>query len=360
MMPLLSIIVPTYNERENIPILVERVKNALSGIEFELVIVDDDSPDGTWKLAEELRKEYPFLKVIRRKNERDLATAVLEGFKRSNGEILTVMDADLQHPPEKIKEMVEKIHNGAEIVVGSRYVVGGEIENWSFKRRFYSKGARAIAYLLLPKSREVKDPLSGFFMVKRKVIEGIELHPIGYKILLEILIKGKYKNVEEVPIVFKDRERGSSSLVFKEYGKYSRHLLRLSWEEGEILRFIKFGLVGGFGMLVNLGLLWLLTERFGMFYLLSATLAIELSIFSNFILNDLWTFHDRGEKGVKNAFKRFLKFNLVSSPAFPMQLSVMGILKEIFGYYYMIAAFIGIVVVFIWNFAANNLWTWYK
>jgi len=360
MMPLLSIIVPTYNERENIPILVERVKNALSGIEFELVIVDDESPDETWKIAEELGKEYPFLKVIRRKNERDLATAVIEGFRKSKGDILTVMDADLQHPPEKIKEMFKKIQDGAEIVVGSRYVAGGEIENWSFKRKFYSKGARAIAYLLLPKSREVKDPLSGFFMLKRDVIKNVELHPIGYKILLEILIKGKYQNVEEVPILFKDRERGSSSLVFKEYGKYSRHLLRLSWEEGEILRFVKFGLVGGSGILINEGLLWFLWGIMGIYLLLSSLISVEISIIWNFIWNEVWTFRDRGKEGVKEFFKRMGKFNLVSIIGLILNVAILMFLHKIFGTYPLTANIVGIAVAFIWNFAANNLWTWYK
>lgn len=359
-MPLLSIIVPTYNERENIPLLVERVKNALTGINFEMVIVDDDSPDETWKLAEELKKEYHFLNVIRRKNERDLATAVIEGFKKSKGEILTVIDADLQHPPEKIGEMLEKIQNGAEIIVGSRYMDGGEIENWSPKRKFYSKGARAIAYLLLPKSRGVKDPLSGFFMVKRSVIEDAELHPIGYKILLEILIKGKYKNVEEVPIMFKDRERGSSSLVFKEYSKYSRHLLRLSWEEGEIMRFIKFGLVGGSGILVNEGLLWLLWGIMGVYLLLASLVSVELSIIWNFIWNEVWTFRDRGEDGAKAFFKRMGKFNLVSIVGLCLNVAILMFLHKAFGIYPLTANIAGIAVAFIWNFAANNLWTWYK
>lgn len=360
MMPLLSIIVPTYNERENIPILMERVKNALSDIDFELVIVDDDSPDETWKLAEELGKKHPFLKVIRRKNERDLATAVVEGFRKSKGDVLTVMDADLQHPPEKIKEMFKKIQDGAEIVVGSRYVEGGEIENWSFKRKFYSKGARAIAYLLLPKSREVKDPLSGFFMLKRDVIKNVDLHPIGYKILLEILIKGKYKKVEEVPILFKDRERGSSSLVFKEYGKYSRHLLRLSWDEGEILRFIKFGLVGGSGILINEGLLWLLWGIIGIYLLLSSLISVEISIIWNFIWNEVWTFHDRGESGIKEFFKRMGKFNLVSIIGLFLNVTILMFLHLVFGVYPLTANIVGITIAFIWNFVANNLWTWYK
>jgi len=359
-MPLLSIVVPTYNEVENIPILLEEVKKALREINFEMIIVDDDSPDGTAELAEKMREEYPFLKIIRRKNERDLATAVIEGFKNSDGEILAVMDADLQHPPEKIVEMLDKIKEGADIVVGSRYIPGGEIERWSFKRKFYSKGARAIAYLLLPKSREVKDPLSGFFMLRREVIEGVELNPIGYKILLEILIKGRYKKAEEVPIIFRDRERGESSLVFNEYGKYTKHLLRLSWNEGEILRFLKFGLVGISGVFVNEGLLWLFWGTMGVYLALASAVSVELSILWNFIWNEVWTFHDRGKEGITEFFKRMGKFNLVSGIGLLLNVAVLMLLHISFGIYPLTANIAGIAVAFIWNFAANNLWTWFK
>ncbi|MGC9307839.1 MAG: glycosyltransferase [Thermoplasmatota archaeon] len=359
-MPRLSLVVPTYNEADNLPYLLERVATALQNVDFELVIVDDDSPDGTADRAEELQEQYDFLTVVRRTGKRDLALSVIEGFHCSSGDVLTVMDADLQHPPEKLVDLLKAIDDGADVAVGSRYVPGGEIEKWSFLRRMSSKGATGIAHLLLPGCREVRDPLSGFFMLRREVIDGIELQPIGYKILLEILIRGRCSHVEEVPITFQDREHGSSSLVANEYGKYLRHLLRLSWDTGEILRFVKFMLVGGSGVLVNLGVLWLLTEQAGLYYLVSAVFAIELSILSNYALNELWTFRDRGEKGLGNAGARLLKFNLISSPSFPMQLGVMGLLREVFGYYYMVAAVIAIGIVFIWNFFANNFWTWFR
>lgn len=356
----LSIIVPTYNERENLPILVKRLEKSLSGIDFELIVVDDDSPDETWKIAEEMAKEYPFVKVIRRINEKDLSTAVLEGFRNSKGEILAVMDADLQHPPEKVIEMLRKIEEGANIVIGSRYVEGGEIEEWGIMRKFYSKFATFLAHIFLPASRIVKDPMSGFFMIKREVIEGIELNPIGYKILLEIIAKGKYERIEEEPIKFSKREKGKSSLNLNNQIKYLRHLIRLSWETEEIHRMIKFAIVGLTGIFVNIGILWILTEFAGFYYLLSAIFSIEASIISNFLLNDFWTFVDRRKKGFKEWLKRMGKFNLISSPAFPMQMGVMGMLYEFFGVYYIIAAFIGILAVFIWNFVANSLWTWKK
>jgi len=359
-MPHLSIVVPTYNEAENIPTLVERVQSTLSDIDFEMIIVDDDSPDGTALIAQNLMEQYSFLRVVKRTNERDLATAVIEGFKHSTGDVLTVMDADLQHPPERISQLLKRIEEGADIVVGSRYVPGGEIEAWPFKRRFYSKGARAVAYLFLPRCRDVKDPMSGFFMVRQEVLDGVELHPIGYKILLEILIRGKYERVDEVPITFKDRERGTSSLVFSEYSKYTRHLLRLSWEEGEIMRFFKFGLVGGSGVLVNEGLLWLLWGIWGMTLFVASIFAIEVSIIWNFFLNEAWTFRDRGDGGIKAVFRRMGLFNLISIVGLGLNVTILLFLYTVFGVYPLTANIVGIAVAFMWNFSANNLWTWFK
>jgi dolichol-phosphate mannosyltransferase len=359
-MPRLSIVVPTYNEAENIPILAERVRSALSGIAFEMIIVDDDSPDGTAQIAEDLQGQYDFIRVVKRTDERDLATAVIAGFNASSGDVLTVMDADLQHPPEKILPLLDAIEGGADIAVGSRHVPGGAIEAWPLKRRLFSKGARAIAYLFLPRSRAVKDPMSGFFMLRREVLDGVELRPIGYKILLEILARGNYERVDEVAITFIDRERGTSSLVFNEYGKYTRHLLRLAWESGEILRFTKFGLVGGSGVLVNEGLLWVLWGVWGVVLLAASIIAVEVSIIWNFLLNEAWTFRDRGDHGVHAFFKRLGMFNLISIIGLGLNVSILLLLFHVFGIYPLTANLVGIAVAFVWNFAANNLWTWFK
>jgi dolichol-phosphate mannosyltransferase len=245
-------------------------------------------------------------------------------------------------------------------VVGSRYVPGGAIEAWPLKRRLFSKGARSVAYLFLPRSRVVKDPMSGFFMLRREVLYGTELHPIGYKILLEILARGTYERVVEVPITFKDRERGTSSLVFNEYGKYTRHLLRLSWEGGEIKRFAKFGLVGGSGVLVNEGLLWLLWGVWGVVLLAASLIAIEVSIIWNFFLNEAWTFRDRGDDGIKAVFRRMGLFNLISIIGLSLNVSILLFLHHVFGMYPLTANIVGIAAAFVWNFSANNLWTWFK
>lgn len=204
-----SVIIPTFNERDNLPILLERITKALNGTSSEIIIVDDNSPDGTWKRAEELREQYENLRVLRRTDKRGLSSAVLDGFEMAQGDILGVIDADLSHPPEKIPELLEPIFNGeAEMTIGSRYIDEGGIEKWSFLRKLYSK----TATLLVLGLTKVKDPMSGFLFLRKEVIENKELNPLGFKIGLEILVKGNYKSALEVPIIFGDRAYGESKL----------------------------------------------------------------------------------------------------------------------------------------------------
>jgi dolichol-phosphate mannosyltransferase len=207
----ISIVIPTYNESKNLPILIERIVKVLeeSGIEGQIIVVDDDSPDETWKTALELKNRYANLEVLRRRDKRGLSSAVLDGFAMSKSPILGVMDADLSHPPEKVPELVEPLINGeADITIGSRYIDEGGIEKWSIGRKIYSK----IATLLVLGLTDVKDPMSGFFFLRRDVIENKKLNPLGFKIGLEILVRGEYENVIEVPILFGDRIHGESKL----------------------------------------------------------------------------------------------------------------------------------------------------
>ncbi|MFW6120260.1 MAG: glycosyltransferase, partial [Petrotogales bacterium] len=156
-----SVIVPTYNERDNLPELVKRLDEALTRYKYEIIVVDDDSPDKTWKIALDLSKNYP-VKVIKRIEERGLSTAVLKGFKEINSDIVVIMDADLQHPPEKVPELVESIKEGADIAIGSRFVEGGSIGNWSYRRLFVSKIAGFLAKTFFREIREINDIESGF------------------------------------------------------------------------------------------------------------------------------------------------------------------------------------------------------
>jgi dolichol-phosphate mannosyltransferase len=223
-----SLVVPTYNERFNIGPLIGRIEAVLrqEPFDFEIIIVDDNSPDETWNLAQEMAKENPRLQVIRREGSRGLATAVVEGWKAAKGEILGVMDGDLQHPPEILPNLLGSIVKGkADIAIGSRHVSGGSVGKWNLPRRSVSRGASAIAFMLLPQVlRPVRDPMSGFFLMKRSVVDSALLRPTGYKILLEILARGNYRRIVEVPYVFETRKHGKSKLGPKQYLEFLIHL----------------------------------------------------------------------------------------------------------------------------------------
>ncbi len=223
-----SLVIPTFNERSNIGHLIGRIEKSLSQklFDFEIILVDDDSPDETWKLAQEIAKQNPRLLVIRREGVRGLATAVVDGWKAAKGEILGVMDADMQHPPEILPNLLEPLLRGtADISIGSRHACGGGVGEWNLPRRFISWGASSIAFLVLPKIlRLVHDPMSGLFLMKRSVIDTATLKPKGYKILLEVLAKGKYRRVVEVPYVFEERRTGKSKLGLRQYLEFLTHL----------------------------------------------------------------------------------------------------------------------------------------
>lgn len=223
-----SLVVPNFNERPNIGPLIGRIEAVLKQepFEFEIILVDDNSPDETWRLAQEIAKENSRLHVIRREGARGLATVVVDGWKAAKGKILGVMDADLQHPPEILPDLLGPIlKRRADIVIGSRHTSGGGVGEWNLPRRFVSWGAATIAFLLLPQIlRVVKDPMSGFFLMKRSVIDSALLKPTGYKILLEILAKGNYSRIVEVPYVFEERKNGRSKLGPKQYLEFLMHV----------------------------------------------------------------------------------------------------------------------------------------
>ena len=222
----ITLVIPTYNEAGNIPILVDKVFNIFSNEELDgnIIIVDDNSPDQTWKVAEDLQDKYPNLLVLRRLEKRGLSSAVLDGFAMANTEIVGVIDADLSHPPEKIPELVAPIINGeADFTLGSRYIDQGGIENWPLKRKISSK----IATLVVVGLTTVKDPMSGFFFLKKDLIKNVELSPKGFKIGLEILVRGNCEKVVEIPILFRDREYGESKLSSNVILDYLLHVSKL-------------------------------------------------------------------------------------------------------------------------------------
>lgn len=222
---MISVIIPTYNEKENIKNLIVEISNIFkkNKIKGEIIIVDDNSPDGTGKIAENLSKKYP-VKVLHRKGKLGLSSAVVAGFKAAKGNILGVMDADFSHPPEIIPKLIKPIlDENIDFVIGSRHVKGGGMENWPLLRKIISKGATLLARTVT----NVKDPMSGLFFLKKSVIKNIKFDSKGFKICLEILVKGNYKTVNEVPYIFKDRRAGKSKLGAGEYFNYLITLMRL-------------------------------------------------------------------------------------------------------------------------------------
>lgn len=354
---LLSIIIPTYNERVNLLPLVEKIHEALSGYNYEILFIDDSSSDGTAEFASTLSNKYP-VRVIVRHHERGLASAVVYGLRHASGDVLVVMDADLQHPPQVLEAMLKAMHSGADLVIASRYVKGGSCEGWGLGRRVISKGAIFLAHLLLPRTRQLRDPMSGFFLFRKSVVNGADIKPIGYKILLEILLVGQFQNVAEVPYFFRVRERGESKLSANQQIDYLKHLLSLMRRTGELTRFLKFCLVGGSGVLINEGLLWILKQFAGLPLALSSAISIETSIISNFTFNDFFTFADRRAGSTRSFLQRLGKFNVVSLVGLGINMGMLLLLTHVFGVHYLLSNLVGIAVALLWNYLVNVGWTW--
>ncbi|HEX6061068.1 MAG TPA: polyprenol monophosphomannose synthase [Candidatus Limnocylindria bacterium] len=229
---MLSVVVPTYNEAGSVPKLAERLHAALGARDWELVIVDDGSPDGTADIAAALAPRIP-TNVLRRAGKGGLASAVIAGFAAARGDTLVVMDADLSHPPEVVPALLSAIEDGADLAVGSRYVAGGGVEDWPMQRQIVSRVACLMGSVLVP----VRDATSGFFALRRSVIDGVTLNPIGFKIGFEVIARGRYRSVVEVPYTFRDRELGASKFGRREVGQYVVQLGQIARDK--LLRRIK-------------------------------------------------------------------------------------------------------------------------
>ncbi len=352
-----SIVIPTYNEKDNITPLIERIDKALSGHAYEIILVDDNSQDGTEEIVSGLASRYP-VKLLVRRTEKGLATAVIHGIKNASGPVICVMDADLQHPPEIIPELIKAVANGADMAFASRYVPGGGCPQWGLVRRIISKGAIMLSHGLLPSSRRVKDIMSGFFIFKRDNVDIDKLKPIGYKIALEIMLVGNFPVVTEVPFIFEDRTAGQSKLRARTQIDYLKHIFSLMVRTGELAMLLKFIAVGLSGVVVNEGVYLLLTRFGGLaaYDWLAVIISIEASIITNFLLNDVFTF--AGRRASKSIMNRLFKFNLTCAFGAAVQWGLFMLFTRVFGVYDALSLFIGIVVAFLINYFVNRNWTW--
>lgn len=309
-----SLVIPTYNESQNIPVLVETLDGLLRehlGDAFELIVVDDDSPDQTWALAEELSLRFKSLRVVRRVGERGLSTAVIRGWQVARGDILGVIDADLQHPPEVTLALLKEMESGADLAVASRNAAGGGVSDWSLLRRGLSRGAQLLGLLLVPGVfGRLSDPMSGFFMLRRSCIAGIELDPLGYKILIETVARGRIRWIAETPYTFRERSEGDSKVTFRLYIEYLRHLAKLRFLTLGQSRLLRYLLVGMVGVTLDMSLLYLFSEdsMWGWGIARSKVLAAQPAIVTTFLLHENWTFARRGEVHRPQALGRFLAY----------------------------------------------------
>jgi len=281
---LVSVVVPTYREADNLPLLVPRITAALEPWPHEIIIVDDNSNDGTDQAVATLSEHGHAIRLIVRTDQRGLSSAVLRGFSEATGRVLVCMDADLSHPPETLPRMVETLEEqSAEFVIGSRYVVGGTTDGeWSLLRKLNSK----VATLMARPFCRVSDPLAGYFALPRGVLERAEaLDPVGYKIGLELIVKCGCTHIVELPINFSDRRFGQSKLGLREQINYLRHLKRLAdFRFGGWSQLGQFCVVGASGMAVDL-LIYALLLRGGAALPVARALAIFIAMSWNFALN---------------------------------------------------------------------------
>ena len=358
-----SLVIPTYQESQTISSLVETVTECLDQVlfkQYEVIVIDDNSPDLTWKIAEQLQLSYPQLRVICRQGKRGLSTAVLEGWKVAKGEILGVIDADLQHPPQLLKQLWQEIEKGSDLVVATRYKKGGKVEHWSVTRQVLSKGAHWLGLIFIPDVVSgVSDPMSGYFLVRRCCLEYSCLRPVGYKILLEVLGKGEIRKVAEVGYCFQARSSGKSKVSYQQSLDYLHHLLRLRLALFPRKRFLRFGLVGLLGVMVDIGSFWLF-QQLQLTVTTSAILATEIAIIHNFFWNDRWTFNDltKGQNYLTQQLRRLLIFNLVCSVGLVINGLIVGGLSQQLGINQYFAKLIAILLVMLWNFFVNLKLSW--
>lgn len=355
--PRLSVVVPTFNERDNVEALVRGLAAALPGQSWEVIFVDDDSPDGTAELVRSLAREKPEVRCVHRLGRRGLSSAVIEGILASSSPYVAVIDGDLQHDERLLPAMLDLLdQDAADVVVGSRYIAGAGVGKWNRRRVAMSRLATWLSRLVLP--TPLSDPMSGFFMIRRPAFESVmrQLSGTGYKILLDVLSSGAgHLRWRELPYEFRERRAGISkvdSVVLWEY-----LLLLLDKLLGRRLppRFMSFGLVGGLGILVHFvalatGIAW------GLPFSLSQAIATFIAMTSNFLLNNMLTYSDRRLHGVS------LLGGLVSFYAVCLigALANVGVASFAFerDYSWWAAGLAGVLVGTVWNYVMTALFTW--
>ena len=354
----LSIVIPTFNERQNLEPLIAGIAKSLQAIEWEIIIVDDDSPDGTAAAARDYYKRDPRVRAIRRVGRRGLASACIEGMLSSSAPIVAVMDADLQHDPALLPVMLKRLLlDQTDVVVASRYVAGGDLGSWSQSRANASRFASRLAHRLTGIS--VHDPMSGYFMLRREIIEqhARAYSGLGFKILLDILVTGAGDlKVAEVPLHFGVRVHGDSNASGAVAWEYLLFLAEKATGGRLPVRFIAFSAVGAAGVGVHFLVLLTALKLLGASFIVGQTSATIVSILSNFTINNLLTYADRRLRDWQ-WLKGLASFSLICGFG---ALTNVGIAEWLFAKnaHWAVAALAGIAASAVWNYGVSARFTW--
>ena len=369
-----SVIIPTYNESKNILQVLKSIgENLPLRFSTQAIVVDDNSPDGTGKIVEDYLKNVKKIAgytvdIIHRTAKKGLSSAILKGVQYAKGDTIVVMDSDFSHPPQIIPRMLDALKKyQCDIVVASRYVKGGNIHGWPLKRKLMSKLATVIAKKGL--GVRITDPMSGFFAFNRAIINGLKFDAIGYKMLLEILVKTKGVSVKEIPYTFTDRKFGSSKVSISTAIDYAKSVWKLyrygkslqKKEKRSSVRFLskagRFFTVGALGLGINYLMSFLLASGLSdLWYLHANVIGIVVSMTSNFLLNKIWTFEDR-DFSTKKTLEQYGKFVGFSSLGALIQLSLVFSFVEINQITYPLALMLAVFTAAFSNFILNKKWT---
>jgi dolichol-phosphate mannosyltransferase len=359
-LPVLSVVVPTFNERDNVPRLYRKLEAALSGVAWEVVFVDDNSPDGTWDVVRELARHDGRVRCVRRIGRRGLSGACIEGILSSSAPYAAVMDADLQHDETQLPKMLSALQLGeADLVVGSRYIEGGSAASFDRHRAGASALATEVAKRVL--SVRIADPMSGFFMIRRDRFEQLapKLSTQGFKILLDIVATahGGLRTVE-VPYTFGSRLHGESKLDSMVALDFLGLVLAKFTNDLVSLRFLLFAMVGGTGLFVHLGTLFVGLKLFHLPFVEAQALGAFVAMTTNFILNNFLTYRDQRLKGFA-ILGGLLAFYLVCSVGLFANVGVAFSVYDKEPIWWLAGA-AGALMGVVWNYAMSGLFVWRK
>jgi dolichol-phosphate mannosyltransferase len=355
---LLSIVVPTFNERDNVIELVRRLAKQLHAIAWEVIFVDDDSPDGTADVVRALARTDPRVRCVQRIGRRGLSSACVEGVMASSAPYVAVMDADLQHDESILPRMLAALHGGAvDIAVGSRYVDGGSIGQWDGGRARISRLATRLSHLVVP--ADLKDPMSGFFMLRREAFMGRvrELSALGFKILTDLFASGPQPlRFVEIPYAFRERLNGQSKLDNQAVIDYVMLLLDKLVGHVVPVRFLVFAAIGGLGLLVHMVVLMAGFKGAALDFPVAQSLATVVAMVFNFTINNAMTYRDRRLTGL-GWYRGLATFMLACSVG---AVANVGIANYLFGRNggWVLAAVAGVLVGAVWNYALTSFYTW--